>query len=152
MPLYLMLCENTACPALGQKIERLAHAQDRDRLCCGKCKRKLGTHPDQFATIAVQRPWTHGGRGCEGESKAMVFQEKGIPEIKRDCPSMDFVVKNGEATPVFHNDAHHRACMGQLKKAKGRYEGELKAEKRAARARDKAAFMSNRRKSRAGIT
>lgn len=146
MPCYVVVCENTACPEHGKRVERFARAEDRCRLVCPGCKRQVATHPDQFSGVAVQRTWARGRDGIERKSKAMVFQEAGIPEIKRDCPSMDFEVRDGEATPIFHNDAHHRKVMKELSGAKKRYEDERDAKKVAAKARSKSEFLRARRK------
>jgi hypothetical protein len=140
VPEYIRQCTTTVCGDFGRPFRHLARAsefktaEDMDRkIRCRSCGGPTEVHPEQFGTVSIQRTWSRAGGGVERESKAMAFQEAGIPEVKRDCPSMDFKVRDGEAVPVFHNDKHHRQCMKELSGAKRRYEGERQAERAAKR-------------------
>jgi len=126
MPVYALHC--LACDA---RFERFERAANRAGIRC-ECGGEVETDPAQFKTTAVQRTWARGQGGAERKSMGLAFQEAGIGDVKRDCPSMDFEVKGGVATPVYHNDAHHRKCMKELNAAGTRYKAEVEA-KRAAR-------------------
>lgn len=123
MPTYILQC--SACDS---RSERFAKAKDRDALRCESCGRPLETHPDQFKNTGIGSSF----KRKERESRTMAFQEAGIPDIMRDCPSMDLKVRDGEAVPVFHDDKHQRRCMKEMAAAGGRYKAEA-AEKRRAR-------------------
>jgi hypothetical protein len=128
MPEYIL-----QCPACQIRTERFATFREREALRCGACGGALETHPDQFASQTFTVSSKQHVRGPawgsrNGASKTMAFQESGIASVKQDCPSMDFKVKDGIATPVFHSDQHHRKCLKEFGTASERY----KAERRAA--------------------
>jgi hypothetical protein len=135
LPLYTRKCLSPACRCHATPFEVVCRHTEVQAVKCPACAGPTEPDASQFATVAVQREWKRGRGGQERESKALVFQEAGIPEIKRDCPSMDFKVRDGEAVPVFHNDAHHRKVMGELSKAKRRYAEERQAQREAKRKR-----------------
>jgi hypothetical protein len=143
MPLYARTCTNPKCRLHGALIERFARMSESHLATgpCDECGAPTDIHADALGSVSVQREWSRARGGQERESKAMVFQEAGIPEIKADCPSMEFKVRDGEAVPVFRNDAHHRACCRELSKAKRRYEGERDEKKKQAREKSKREFL-----------
>lgn len=137
MPCYVRQCATAACPRYGQPFEVLRRAADlrsasmAELVRCPECGGPSDFHPDQ--RVAVERTWRRSGDRTERESRTTVFQEAGIEDVKRDCPSMDFKIRDGEAIPVFHNDAHHRRCMREMRTAGERYKAEAEAKRAAKR-------------------
>lgn len=156
MPIYARTCTNAACPEHGKLIERFAHAAEHEKACgpCEACGAPTDMHPSCFGPEAArgfQREWSRGNGGVERRSQAMVFQEAGLAEVKRDCPSMEFDVRGGEATPIFRNDSHHRRCMKELSAAKRRYTQERDHQKAQARSGVNKADVVRSLKKQAGI-
>jgi hypothetical protein len=64
---------------------------------------------------------------------------------------MEFKIRDGEAIPVFRNDAHHRRCLKELRRAKDRYQAEKRDTKRRARSAVDKAKVIRGLKEKAGI-
>lgn len=127
MPVYSLHCE-----ACDHRFEVFLRVSERQYAKCERCgATRVETDPSQFQAVAIQRTWARGRGGSERKSMGLAFQESGIGDVKRDCPSMDFEVKGGVATPVYHNDAHHRRCMKELNAAGTRYKAEIEAKREA---------------------
>lgn len=125
----ILRCSNSACPWCDTDREL-----DPTRLSdkCPSCGRVGSVRAGSIGT-----PFAPGSfKRNERMSRTMAFQPAGIDEIRRDCPSMDFKIKDGEAVPVFHDDKHHRKCMKELNSAHRRYSQERdhrEAQKKAAK-------------------
>ena len=124
-----MPCYDLICPACKVRSERFARSQEREALRCETCGGALETHPDQFANVGIGS----GYKRQERASRTMAFQAEGVDEVRKDCPSMDFKIQDGEAVPVFHSDAHHRKCLKEMNAAGSRYRDQAKAAREAKR-------------------
>lgn len=124
MPSYAMMCENVACRLHGQKLEQFMRAAERGAAKCCGCGRVLGTHPDQFGTIAVEREWSRGQGGIERTSLEVAFAgDADVASIKRDCPSMELKrSRGGMLRPVSRNDKHDKKWKKQFYTALKKYQ------------------------------
>lgn len=136
----IIRCPNPSCPWC--RTER-----DSDARNCPTCGAECAVRPG-----SLMRSTGTFKRNAR-ESRTMAFQEAGIGEVKADCPSMDFKIRDGEAVPVFHDNAHQRQCYREMKQAGERYKAQARAARavpriRAKKPKDAATWQKQRARSR----